>query len=231
MIGSDSVSAFCMSFSNTPPSSFSMLASPNWEMLNSGWAFWRLFVAARTGLTRSLVTMSLPGISNMTFVRVLVGGDQVVLVALGVGRLDLAYMRLGADLPLDVLDDGLVLRIRSLERLALDEDGLLGGGLVGVREVVLLDLLRAAGLAGEGLLDLLRAEAVADHERGDDEGKPAEDGDLAVLGAPAPGPGSDALGLGTHCNSFSGGGEHESHCPDFRSALSAGPACVSRVLR
>ena len=67
VIGSDSVSAFCMSFSKTPPSSFSMLASPNWEMLNSGWAFWRLFVAARTGLTRSLVTMSLPGISNMTF--------------------------------------------------------------------------------------------------------------------------------------------------------------------
>ena len=36
-------------------SSFSELASPNWAMLNSGWAFWTAFVTARRGSTRVLV--------------------------------------------------------------------------------------------------------------------------------------------------------------------------------
>ena len=67
MIGSDSVSAFCMSFSKTPLSSLLGAGIAELGDAELGVGLLEAFVAARIGSTRSLVTMSLPGTSNMTF--------------------------------------------------------------------------------------------------------------------------------------------------------------------
>lgn len=65
------------------------------------------------------------------------------------------------------------------------------------REVVEDRLVGPAGLAGAVLLPGERVQpggAAAD-DRDRDEGQPAEDRDLAVAGAPAPGAGGEVLGL------------------------------------
>ena len=123
-----------------------------------------------------------------------------------VGRGELVRLGQRVHALLEITHDGAVLRIARLQRLALDEDGLAGaGGRLG--EGVVLDRLCAAGVTGGLLLGGLGAgaERPAEHEGGDDHGQPPEDGDLAVLGAPAPGPGGDAaLGLATHLRTLLG---------------------------
>jgi hypothetical protein len=69
---------------------------------------------------------------------------------------------------------------------------------VGTQAGVVQRLLGPARLARErvGAVDLLLADGLADEDRGHDEGKPAQDRDLPVLGAPVGGAGGDVASLG-----------------------------------
>ena len=74
-------------------------------------------------------------------------------------------------------------RVARLQRVALDQDALAGGLL----EPLVENRARPARLAGAGGVGrLLRPDQErSDRERDEDERQPAEDGDLAVVRAPA----------------------------------------------
>ena len=65
VIGSERTSAFWKSFSNAAEMALSALASPNCPTNTCGLAFWAAVVAASVESTRSSVTSSSPGISNV----------------------------------------------------------------------------------------------------------------------------------------------------------------------
>ncbi len=98
-------------------------------------------------------------------------------------RLDVHDHVQGGDSGDHVLDCGREGRILDGQRLALDEHALSGR----LHEFLVEELVDAARFAhaGRGRLDLGRAADDAEREGDDDEGKPAEDGGLAVLGAPS----------------------------------------------
>ena len=54
-------------------SSFSELASPNWAMWKSGWAFCMALVTASVASTRVLVCAAVPGTSKETWTECLSG--------------------------------------------------------------------------------------------------------------------------------------------------------------
>ena len=64
--GSEVISAFLKSSSNDLEMALSALASPNWAMRRSGWAFWAAAVAARTASIFSSASSSSPGIFRFT---------------------------------------------------------------------------------------------------------------------------------------------------------------------
>ena len=97
-------------------------------------------------------------------------------------RLDAHDHVQGGDSGDHVLDCGREGRILDGQRVALDEHA--SGRLHEFLVEELVDAARFANL-GRGRLDLGRTADDAEREGDDDEGKPAEDGGLAVLGAPS----------------------------------------------
>ena len=111
VIGSERTSAFWKSSSNAFEIALSALASPNWPTKTCGLAFCAAAVAASVESTRSSVTLSSPGISNVTSAERPSFGE-LALVAVGERRLDLVDALDGLEPRDGVLDGGGELRRR-----------------------------------------------------------------------------------------------------------------------
>ena len=120
MIGSERTSAFLKSSSNAFEIALSALASPNWPTNTCGLAFWAAAVAASVASTRSSVTSSSPGISNVISAERPSFGE-LALVALGERGLDLVDALDGLEPRDGVLDGGGERGVADLDgALALD---------------------------------------------------------------------------------------------------------------
>jgi hypothetical protein len=137
----------------------------------------------RVDVERGLLVRALRAVLDHR--RAAVVRDQVGVTGLE-GRVELRDLREPVERLGDVLDRCLEGRILRRQRLGLDQDDL--ALLVGiVDEPGVDDLVGLAGFADVGLvvLEVLGSDRVADCERGDDEGEPAEDRGLPVARTPA----------------------------------------------
>ena len=123
-----------------------------------------------------------------------VPGD-LAFVALREGRAKLGDLRVGLELRDRLADDRAERRVGGCARGRLHEHVL--HLLVQLEAGVTDDVIGGASLADVHvvLVDRLHPDRPADHERGDHEREPAEDGRLAVLCAPTTHPGRDVGAL------------------------------------
>ena len=206
-------SDFLPSFASWAATSFMAETSPNCSTRTPGWAAWMAATAA-SGFSTSFSTCS----SDAGHLEV--HDDRAAVLGDGVharGGIERALDRGDALDPLqaahDVLHGGRHLRIAGLDRaLALHEHLL--AGLVG-EACGLDDHVAAHGLAValRRLVDVVQADLAADDGGEDDEQDPAEDGRLAVLGAPSTGARCEVAGLHQDWAPSKGAGRTASSLP------------------
>ena len=156
------------------------LALPNCSTARSGWRFWAAATAASTGSIRSLASTESPATSKSTRAAWPSVRDRALPEQRRLHVLDVRDLR---ELLRHILDRGLELRILDGELVALDEHDL------GLRTKpgAIESGFCIVGLAVEvvDIGDQVRPHRVADRKREDHERKPAPEGLLAVLAAPA----------------------------------------------
>ena len=188
--GSESNSACARSDANVSFSSLFELTLPNCSTRRSGWSAATALIVSFSRLESVPRLEVIPGDVELHQRGVLINGHRCVS---GQRRHDVPHVLRLRQLPRGLLDRRVELGIPDLELVALDQH------VLGVRPQagVVERLLGPAGLAGELVrtMDLVLPDGVAEQHGDHNEGKPPEDGGLAVLGAPVCGACGEVVGL------------------------------------